>query len=63
MTRYENAVGEEVKAATPLVVRGVTKEKTIGGAMGEFVGSGGRGVGIAGTAKYTKVVIGEGCAI
>lgn len=56
-------MGEEVKAATPLVVRGVTKEKTIGGAMGEFVGSGGRGVGIAGTAKYTKVVIGEGCAI
>jgi hypothetical protein len=51
MTRDEDAVGEEIKAAVPLVVRGVTEKKTMGGARGELVGSGVRGVGIVGTTK------------
>jgi hypothetical protein len=63
MMRDEDAVGEEVKAAVPLVVRGVPEEKTTGGVRGELVGSSGGGVGIAGTTKDTKVVIGGGCAI
>jgi hypothetical protein len=32
ITRDDNAVGEEVKASIPLVVRGVTEEKTTSGA-------------------------------
>jgi hypothetical protein len=63
MTRDEDAVGEEVKAMIRLVVRGVTEERTTSGTRGELVGSGGRGVLIAGTTKDTEVVIGGGCAI
>jgi hypothetical protein len=63
MARDEDAVGEEVKAAVPLMVRGVTEEKTMCGARGELVGSGGRGVGIVGTAKDTKVIIEGGYTI
>jgi hypothetical protein len=53
---------EEVKATVPLVVRRVTKEKT-GGVGKELVRSGGGGVGIAGTTKNSKVLIGGGYAI
>jgi hypothetical protein len=58
MTRDEDAMGEEVKATVPLVIRGVTEEKTMSRARGELVGSGSRDVEIAGIAKDTKVVIG-----
>ena len=53
---------EEVKATVPLVGRRVTKEKT-GGVGKELVRSGGGGVGIAGTTKNSKVLIGGGYAI
>jgi hypothetical protein len=54
---------EEVKATVPLVVRRVTKEKTASGVGKELVRSGGGGVGIAGTTKNSKVLIGGGYAI
>jgi hypothetical protein len=63
MTRDDDAVGEDVKASVPLVVKGVTKEKTLSGVVGELVGSSGGGVGIAGTTKDSKVSIGGVCAI
>jgi hypothetical protein len=63
MTRDEDAVGEEVKAMVPLVIKGVTEKRTMSEARGELVSSGGKGIGIAGTTKDTKVVIGGGCAI
>jgi hypothetical protein len=56
----DDAVGEEVKAAVPLVVRGVTKEKTVKGARKELVRRDG---GITGTTKDSKVSIGGRCAI
>jgi hypothetical protein len=43
----------------PLMIRGVPKEKAVGGSWREFVGSGGRGVRIAGASKDTKVRIGR----
>jgi hypothetical protein len=63
MTRDDDAVGEDVKASVPLVVKGVTEEKTLSGVVGELVGSSGGGVGIAGTTKDSKVSIGGVCAI
>jgi hypothetical protein len=62
MTRDDDAMGEVVKAAIPLVVRRVIEEKTTSGARGYLVGSSGGGVGIVGTTEDTKVVIGGGCA-
>lgn len=63
MTRDDGAVSEEVMASVPLVVRRVTKEKTVSGARRELVLSSGGSVGIAGTAKDTKVDIKVGCTI
>jgi hypothetical protein len=60
MSRDDDVVGEEIKAVVPLVARGVTKEKKMRRARRELVRSSGRGVGIIGTTKYTKVVIGGG---
>jgi hypothetical protein len=62
VTKYDYTVGEEVKASVPLVVRGVTEERTASRSGGELVRGGGEGVGTAGIAKYPKVRIGEGCA-
>lgn len=47
-------VGEDVKASAPLVIRGVTEEKTRSGAGGELVRHSCKGVGIAGTTKVLK---------
>jgi hypothetical protein len=63
MTGDDDVVGEEVKTVVPLVVRRVTEEKITSGAGKDLVGSGGGGVGIAGTTKDLKVVIEGGCAI
>ena len=60
MMRDDDAVGEEIKAVVPLMVRRVTKEKTVSGARRELVWSSGGSVGIAGTAKDTKVGIAGG---
>jgi hypothetical protein len=48
-------VSEEVKAAIPLVVRGVTEEDTTSGPGGGFVRGNREGVGVAGTTKDLKV--------
>jgi hypothetical protein len=63
MARDDNALGEEVKAVVPFVVRGETKEKTTRRARRQLVGSDGRGIGIAGTTKYANMVIGGGSVI
>jgi hypothetical protein len=53
--------GEKIDASIPLVIRGEPKEKTSGsGCM--FVGSGGRGVGVASAPEDAKVLIGGGGA-
>jgi hypothetical protein len=57
MTGDDDAVGEEVKASVPLMIRGVTEEKTMSGARGELVRHSCRGVGIAGTTKDPKIGI------
>lgn len=60
MAKNDDALGEEVKAAVPFVVRGVTEENTVRRARRQLVGSSGRGIGIAGTTKDANVVIGGG---
>jgi hypothetical protein len=45
------------------VVRGVTEEEATSGARWKLMWSGGRSVGIAGTAEHAKVVVGGGCAV
>jgi hypothetical protein len=57
MTRDDDTVSEKVKALVPLAVRGVIEEKVASGAGEELVMSSGRGVGIAGTTKDSKVGI------
>jgi hypothetical protein len=52
MMREDEVVSEEVKAAIPLVVRGVTEEDTTSG-PGGFVR--GNHEGVAGTTKDQKV--------
>jgi hypothetical protein len=39
VTRDDDAVGGEVKAAIPLVVRGVAEEEAAGGARGSLCGA------------------------
>jgi hypothetical protein len=63
MTRDDDAVGGEVQTPVPLVVRGVAKEKTAGGARRKLMWSGSGSVRVAGTAEHAKVVIGRGCAV
>lgn len=62
MMRGINAGGEKIKASVPLMIMGVTKEKIMIRSRGKFVRSGGRGVGIIGTPKDPKVIIGGGGA-
>jgi hypothetical protein len=52
-------VGERIKTSVLLMIRGVTEEETTSGARCKFVGSSGRGVGIVGATKHSKVCIGR----
>jgi hypothetical protein len=63
MTRDDDAMGGEVKIAVPLVVRRVAKEEAASGAWRQLMKGSSGGVGIAGTAEHTKVVVGGGCAV
>jgi hypothetical protein len=49
MSRDQQAIGGEIEASVPLVLRGVAKEDTPTGARGELMGTSGRGVRVAGT--------------
>jgi hypothetical protein len=60
MSRDDDVVGEKIKAPVPLVIGGAPKEKARSGSECKFMGSGGEGVRIAGTAKDAKVRIGRG---
>jgi hypothetical protein len=63
VTRDDDAVGGEVHAPIPLVVRGVAEEEAASGARRKLVRGGRRNVRVAGTAEHTQVVVGRGCAI
>jgi hypothetical protein len=52
VSRDDQAVCGEIKAAIAFVIRGVAKKDTPGGSGAELMGSGG-GVGITRTAKHT----------
>ena len=62
MTRDDDMLGEKIEALLPLVIRGVSKEKTARRARCKFVRHDGRGVGIAGTPEDSKVLMGGGGA-
>jgi hypothetical protein len=55
-----NAVGGEVQTLIPLVVRGVAKEETAGGARRKLMRGSSGSVTVAGTTEHAKVV-GGGC--
>jgi hypothetical protein len=60
VTRDDDAMGSELEAAIPLVVRGVAKEETASGAWRHLVSGSSGSVGIAGTTKDTEVGVGRG---
>jgi hypothetical protein len=55
VTRDDDAMGCELKAAVALVVRGVAKEEAASGAWRQLMRGSSGSVGIAGTAKYAEV--------
>lgn len=57
MSRDDDFVCREVKAAVTLMVRGVAEEDAHGGADCELVGSRGRQVGVAFEAEDAKVIV------
>ena len=63
MTRDDQTVGREVKAAVSFVMSRITQEDTEGGARREFVGSCGRQVGVTFASKDAQVIIHQRCAI
>jgi hypothetical protein len=63
VTRDDDAVGGEVQAPIPLVVRGVAEEEASSGARRKLVRGGSGGVRVAGTAEHAQVVVGRGCAV
>jgi hypothetical protein len=52
VTRDDDAVGGEVQAPIPLVVRGVAEEEVASGARRKLVRGGGGDVRVAGTAEH-----------
>jgi hypothetical protein len=63
VTRDDDAVGGEVQALTPLVVRGVAEEEAASGARRKLVRGGSGNVRVAGTTEHAQVVVGRGCAV
>jgi hypothetical protein len=63
MMRDDDAMGGEVKTTIPLVVRRVAKDEGTIGAWRQLMRGSSGSVGIVGTAKHTKVVIGGGCVV
>jgi hypothetical protein len=63
VTRDDDAMGRELEAAIPLVVRGVAKEEATSGAWRQLVSGSSGSVGIAGTSKDAEVGVGRGGAI
>ena len=63
MAGNNNPIGLEFKTSIALVVRGVTKEHTQGGAGRKFVSRCGGHMGKAGAAEHTKMFIGGLCGM
>jgi hypothetical protein len=63
MTRDDDAMRGEVKTTIPLVVRRVAKDEATIGAWRQLMRGNSGSVGIVGTAKHAKVVVGGGHAI
>jgi hypothetical protein len=63
VTRDDDAVGGEVQAPIPLVVRRVAEEEAASGARRKLVRGGSGNVRVAGTAEHAQVVVGRGCAV
>jgi hypothetical protein len=63
VTRDDDAVGGEVRASIPLVVRGVAEEEAASGARRKLVRGGSKNVRVAGTTEHAQVVVGRGCAV
>jgi hypothetical protein len=63
VTRDDDAVGDEVQAPIPLVVRRVAEEEAVGGARRKLVRGGSKSVRVAGTAEHVQVVVERGCAV
>jgi hypothetical protein len=57
MSRDDQAVCGKIKATIAFVLRGVSKEDTLGGPMGEFVGRGGGSVRVTRTAKNAQMLV------
>jgi hypothetical protein len=63
VTRDDDAVGGEVQAPIPLVVRGVAEEEAASGARRKLVRGGSGNVRVAGTTEHAQVVVGRGCVV
>jgi hypothetical protein len=63
VTRDDDAVGGEVQAPIPLVVRGVAEEEAASGARRKLVRGSSGNVRVAGTAEHAQVVVGRGYAV
>jgi hypothetical protein len=63
LTRDDDAVGGEVQAPIPLVVREVAEEEAASGARRKLVRGGSGNVRVAGTAEHAQVVVGRGYAV
>ena len=51
MSRYNDPIRREIKTPVTLVLGGIAQEDTEGGARSDFVGCGGRHIGVACTTK------------
>jgi hypothetical protein len=63
VTRDDDAVGGDVQAPIPLVVRGVAEEEAASGARRKLVRGGSGSVRVAGIAEHAQVVVGRGCVV
>jgi hypothetical protein len=59
----DDAMGGEVKATIPLVVRRVAKEEEANGAWRQLMESSSGSVRVAGTSEHAEVVARVGCAV
>jgi hypothetical protein len=57
MSRDDQTVCGEIKATIAFVIRGVAKEDTPGGLMGEFVGRGGGTVRVTRTTEDAQMLV------
>jgi hypothetical protein len=63
VTRDDDAVGGEVQAPIPLVVRGVAEEEASSGASRKLIRGSSGSVRVAGTTEHAQVVVGRGYVV